>query len=307
MEILRLDIMAMDVRLGNYVKEQSDRLVAALDRHGAKLDELGADLRWSNIAMAAALEHQAARMDLFEGILDRLINATLFQVDVRPLIHGFEAVVKSARLEARAAAGAAREAVAAANATREVKEAVAAAPSMKAAPTPGWTDWEYWWKWWQASWHTPLSAFFLGFALYQAESRVHTTLFFVLGIFFSPYLAGVVTLFVLARYTAIWFRSTKRWAQLTAFGRYCCPRSDADLARDAELGDLSSTRPIGARAGAARAHSTLNGSALETTTAPVGFWAYARGWMDPVFQYFLLSTRNSFTMWYVLVHPVTIW
>ncbi len=44
----------------------------------------------------------------------------------------------------------------------------------------------------QASWHTPLSAFFLGFAIYQAESRVHTVLFYVMGTFFSPYLAGVV-------------------------------------------------------------------------------------------------------------------
>jgi hypothetical protein len=107
METLRLDIMSMEVGLGNYVKEHSDRVVAALDRHGAKLDESGADLRRSNIAMAAALERQAARMDMMEGILNRLINATLFQVDVRPLITGFEAVVKSARLDARAAAEAA--------------------------------------------------------------------------------------------------------------------------------------------------------------------------------------------------------
>jgi hypothetical protein len=190
LEILRLDIMAMEVRLSKNMKEQSDRVVAALDRHGVKLEESGADLCRANIAMAAALERQAVRMDMFEGILDRLINATLFQVDVRPVIHGFETVVRSARLDARAAADAAREAVVAANATREdVKEAVAAAPSVKTAPAPGWDDWEYWWKWWQASWHTPLSAFFLGFSLYQAESRIHTTLFFVLGIFFSPYLA----------------------------------------------------------------------------------------------------------------------
>jgi hypothetical protein len=96
LEILRLDIMAMEVRVSNNMKEQSDRVVAALDRHGAKLDESGADLRRSNIAMAAALDRQAARMDMFEGILNQLINATLFQMDVRPLIHGFEAVVKSA-------------------------------------------------------------------------------------------------------------------------------------------------------------------------------------------------------------------
>ncbi len=46
-------------------------------------------------------------MDLMKGILHQLINATVFQVDVRPLITGFEAVVKSARLDARAAADAA--------------------------------------------------------------------------------------------------------------------------------------------------------------------------------------------------------
>jgi hypothetical protein len=300
LEILRLDIMAMEVRVSNNFKEQSDRVVAALDRHGAKLDASGADLRRANVAMATALDRQAARMDLIEEVMSQLINATMFQIDVRPLIHGFESVIKNAGLEARAAADAAREAVVAANATREdVKKAVAAAPSLKVAPAPGWDDWEYWWRWWQASWHTPLSAFFFSFALYQAESRVHTTLFYVLGIFFSPYLAGVVTLFVLARYFAIWFRSTKRWVQLTPCGRYCCPRSDADLARDAELADLGPARPVGARAGATRAHSTLNSTALDTTTAPVGFWAYARGWMDPVFQYFPLSTRNSFSMWYV--------
>jgi hypothetical protein len=280
MEVLRLDMMAMENRLGNFVKEHRDRVVAALDRHGAKLDESGADHRWSNIAMAAALERQAAQMDLFEAILNRLVNATLYQVDVRPLIHGFEAVVKSARVEARAAVEAAKEVVAAANQTQEVvKEAVAAVPSAKAAPTPGYTDWQYWWSWWQASWHTPLSLFFLGFTMYQAESGVHTVLFFALGIFFSPYLAGVTLLQVLVRYATAWCRSTKRWVQLTPCGRYCCPRSAADLERDAELADLGPARPVGGRAGAAMAHSTLNDSALDTTTPPVGFWAYARGWL----------------------------
>jgi hypothetical protein len=108
LEILRLDIMAMEVRVSNNVKEQSDRVVAALDRHGAKLDESGADLRRSNVAMAAALDRQAARMDVIEDTLNRLINATLFQIDVRPLISGFEKVVKSTRMEARAAADAAK-------------------------------------------------------------------------------------------------------------------------------------------------------------------------------------------------------
>ncbi len=54
LEILRLDIMAMEVRVSNNFKEQSDRVVATLDRHGAKLDASGADLRRANVAMAAA-------------------------------------------------------------------------------------------------------------------------------------------------------------------------------------------------------------------------------------------------------------
>ena len=45
MEVLRLDMMAMENRLGNFVKEHRDRVVAALDRHGVKLDESGADHR----------------------------------------------------------------------------------------------------------------------------------------------------------------------------------------------------------------------------------------------------------------------
>ncbi len=106
--------------------------------------------------------------------------------------------MKSARLEARAAADAAKETVVAANSTRdEVKKVAAAVPSTKAAP--GWTDWEYWWSWWQASWHTPLSIFFLGFGFYQAHTRAHTVLFVVLGFGFNPYVASVALLVVAMR------------------------------------------------------------------------------------------------------------
>ena len=115
MEAFRLDIMALESRLGRSIRENGDRVVAALDRHGVKLDELGADHRWATFAMAAALDRQAEQMDMFAIILNRLVKATLFQVDLRLLIHGFEAVVKSARTEARAAAESAREAVIAAN------------------------------------------------------------------------------------------------------------------------------------------------------------------------------------------------
>ncbi len=157
LEILRLDIMSAEVRISNNVKEMADRVEDALARHGAKLDEVRADLHRSNIAAAAAFDRQAARMDAMEDTLNRLINATVFQIDVRPLINGFESVLKNAGLESRAAAGAAKEAAAAANATRavaeeavaaakqtqeEVKKSVAAVPSTKAVP--GWDDVQYW-------------------------------------------------------------------------------------------------------------------------------------------------------------------
>jgi hypothetical protein len=290
----------MEVQVSNNVKELADRVEAALDRHGAKLDESGAALRRANVVMAAALDRQAARMDMFKGILNQLINATLFQIDVRPLIHGFEAVVKSAQLEARAAADAAREAVVAANATREdVKEAVAAAPSIKAAPVPGWTDLEYWWGWWKASWHTPLSLFFLGFGFYQAHTRVHTVMFVVLGFGFNPYVASVALFVVLMRRVSECCRRGKRWVRLTPCGKYLCPLSAAEEEREAELQDLGPARPAGARGGSAMAHSTMNESALDTTAAPVGFWAYARGWLNPFFQNSPIGARNSFVVWYV--------
>jgi hypothetical protein len=270
MEALHLDIMALESCLGRSIRENGDCVVAALDHHGAKLDDLGADHRRATFAMAAALDRQAEQMDMFAIILNRLVNATLFQVDVRPLIHGFEAVVKSTRTEARAVAESAREAVIAANKTQEgVKEAVAAVPSAKRAPTPGYGDRQYWWGWWQASWSQPLSIFFLGFLLYQAESRAHTVLFFVMGTFFNPYIGGMALFIVTAKWVAAWCRSTKRW--VTPCGRYCCPRSDADLARDEELADLGPARPVGVRVGAAMAHSIFNKSTLDTTTAPIGF------------------------------------
>ena len=45
LEILRLDIMSADVRVSNNVKEMADRVEDALARHGAKLDEVRADLQ----------------------------------------------------------------------------------------------------------------------------------------------------------------------------------------------------------------------------------------------------------------------
>jgi hypothetical protein len=302
LEILRLDIMSMEVRVSNNVKEQADRVEAALVRHGAKLDEARADLHRSNIAAAAALDRQAARMDIIEDTLNRLINATIFQIDVRPLISGFESVVKNAGLEARAAASAAKEAVAAANSTRdEVKKVAAAVPSTKAATTPGYDEWMYWWQWWKATWYTPISLFFLGFALYQAERKAHTVMFFGLGIFFHPYLAGITLLLVALRYSSTCCRSTKRWIQLTPCGRYLCPRAAAETARDEVLAGMAMGRTPSrrVRAEAGMAHSTMYESALEETAPPAGFWAYARSWLNPFSRYHPLGARDSFIVWYV--------
>ncbi len=281
---------------------------AALDRHGTKLDESGADLRRANVVMAAALDKQAARMDVMEGVLQHLINTTVFQIDVRPLIHGFESVLKNAGLEARAAADAAKEAVVAGKDTQEeIKKAAAAAPSTKAAP--GWDEVQYWWNWWKATWYTPISLFFLGFSLYQAQNRVHTVGFFLLGFFFHPYLAGVTLLLVFLRYSTTCCRSTRRWIQLTPYGHYLCPRAAADVERDEEPAGMAMGRTPSrrARAGMRVVNSTMYESAMEETTPPVGFWAYAKSRLNPFFQYSPLGARDSFIVWYVWSHPVTIW
>jgi hypothetical protein len=121
----------------------------------------------------------------------------------------------------------------------------------------------------------------------------------MMGFFFSPYVAGVALFCILMRKVSECCRRGKRWVQLTPCGGYLCPRSAADEERDAELADLGPARPVGTRVGAAMAHSTMNESALDTTTAPVGFWAFARGWLNPFFQYNPLGARNSFVVWYV--------
>jgi hypothetical protein len=292
LEILRLDIMTAEVRVSNNVKVMADRVEDALARHGAKLDEVRADLQRSNIAAAAAFDRQATRMDLVEAILSQLVNATMFQIDIRPLISGIESVVKNAGMESRAAAEAAKEAAAAAKETKEeVKKSVAAAPSSKAAP--GWDDIQYWWEWWQATWYTPISLFCLGFALYQAPNRLHTVGFFAAGIFFHPYLGGVTLLLVCLRYSSKCCRSTRRWVYLSPCGRYLCPRLAEEVERDIELGGLAMGRSRRGRI----MNSTMYESAMDETSPPVGFWAYARSWFP--FQYSPLGPRTSFIVWYV--------
>jgi hypothetical protein len=303
LEILRLDIMSAEVRVSNNVKEMADRVEDALARHGAKLDEVRADLQRSNIAAAAALDRQATRMDLVEAVLSQLVNATMFQIDIRPLISGIESVVRNAGLEAKSAAGAAKEAAAAANETRTaVKAAVAAAPSTKAEPAPGWDEWQYWWNRWQNTWYTPLSLFFLGFALYEADRKAHVIGFFILGAFFQPYIAGVALVLVGIRKSTACGRKTRRWIQLTPCGRYFCPRAAAELRREEVLASMAMGRTPSrrARARSLLINSTMYESALdEADPPPSGFWAYARSWLNPFSRYRPLGAHNSFLVWYV--------
>jgi hypothetical protein len=44
-------------------------------------------------------------------------------------------------------------------------------------------------------------------------------------------------------------------------------------------------------------NSTMYESAMDETSPPVGFWAYARSWFP--FQYSPLGPRTSFIVWYV--------
>jgi hypothetical protein len=145
----------------------------------------------------AALKWQVAQIDTLSAIVNNLVNATIYQVDIRPLLHGFETVVIGLRTEAREVAEEAKAAVAA-----------AATPSVKAETASRYADWQYWWSWWQATWNQSLSVFFLGFSLgfslYQAESRAHTVLFFAMGFYFSPYLGGMALLVVIVRKCVEW-------------------------------------------------------------------------------------------------------
>jgi hypothetical protein len=256
-------------------------------------------------------------MDLVEAVLSQLVNATMFQIDIRPLISGIESVVRNAGLESRAAAGAAKEAAAAANATREVaeeavaaakqtqeevKKSAAAAPSTKSAPAPGYDELEYWWSWWKSTWYTPLCLFFLGFALYEAERKAHVIGFFLLGAFFQPYIAGVALVLVGVKKSSVCGRKTRRWIQGTPCGRYFCPRAAAELSREEVLASMAMGR-IPSRRARARSmvvNSTMYESALNTTDPPPsGFWAYARSWLNPFSRYRPLGAHNSFLVWYV--------
>jgi hypothetical protein len=242
-------------------------------------------------------------MDLVEAVLSQLVNATMFQIDIRPLISGIESVVRNAGLEARSAAGAAKEAAAAANDTRTaVKAAVAAAPSIKSAPAPGYDELEYWWGWWKSTWYTPLSLFFLGFALYEADRKAHVIGFFILGAFFQPYIAGVALVLVGIRKSTACGRKTRRWIQLTPCGRYLCPRAAAELRREEVLASMAMGRTPSrrARARSLLVNSTMYESALdEADPPPTGFWAYARSWLNPFSRYRPLGAHNSFLVWYV--------
>jgi hypothetical protein len=179
------------------------------------------------------------------------------------------------------------------------KAAAAGQSSVKMGPGPSYEDIGYWWSWWQATWNQPLSIFFLGFSLYQAENKLHKIMFFVMGFMYSPHLGGFALLVMLVRAGVAAWRKTKEAVQNSVCGRCCCPRSEAD--RDAELGEAGEPRLRSVRAAdAALEPNTGNDSVFERSgvapQGPLSFWDYARATLNP-YSYLPLGARASVDSW----------
>jgi hypothetical protein len=183
----------------------------------------------------------------------------------------------------------------------DVQKATAAAGQslVKMEPGTSYEDLNYWWSWWQATWNQPLSVFFLGFSLYQAENRLHKMVFFVMGFVYSPHLGGFALLVILVRTSIAAWQKAKRTVQDSICGRCCCPRSEAD--RDAELGEAGEPRLRSVRAAdAALEPNTGNDSVFERSgvapQGPLSFWDYARATLNP-YSYLPLGARASVDSW----------
>jgi hypothetical protein len=179
------------------------------------------------------------------------------------------------------------------------KAAAAGQSSVKIGPGTSYEDPSYWWSWWQATWNQPLSIFFLGFSLYQAENRLHKIMFFVMGFMYSPHLGGFALLVILVRAGVAAWRKAKEAVQDSVCGRCCCPRSEAD--RDAELGEAGEPRLRSVRAAdAALGPNTGNDSVFERSgvapQGPLSFWDYARATLNP-YSYLPLGARASVDSW----------
>jgi hypothetical protein len=171
--------------------------------------------------------------------------------------------------------------------------------SVKVETGASYEDLGYWWSWWQATWNQPLSVFFLGFSLYQAENRLHKMVFFVMGFVYSPHLGGFALLVILVRASMAAWRKAKQAVQDSICGRCCCPRSEAD--RDAELGEAGEPRLRSVRvADAALEPNTGNDSVFERSgvapQGPLSFWDYARATLNP-YSYLPLGARASVDSW----------
>jgi hypothetical protein len=186
---------------------------------------------------------------------------------------------------------------------KAAKQAVTGQSSVKVEPSLGYQDLGYWWSWWQATWNQPLSIFFLGFSLYQAENKLHKIVFFVMGFAYSPHLGGFALLVMFVRASVSAWRKAKRAIQDSVCGRCCCPRSEAD--QDAELGEageprLRSVRVADAAGPAIPEPNTGNDSVFERSgvapQGPLSFWDYARATLNP-YAYLPLGARASVDSW----------
>jgi hypothetical protein len=188
---------------------------------------------------------------------------------------------------------------------KAAKQAVTGQSSVKVEPSLGYQDLGYWWSWWQATWNQPLSIFFLGFSLYQAENKFHKLVFFVMGFAYSPHLGGFALIVIIVRAgLAAWLKA-KQAVQDSYCGRCCCPRSDAEADQDAEMGEASeprlrSVRVVEAAGPAILEPATGNDSVFERSgtvpQGPLSFWAYARAALSP-FSYLPLGARASVDSW----------
>jgi hypothetical protein len=183
------------------------------------------------------------------------------------------------------------------------KAAAAGQSSVKMELGPSYEDLSYWWSWWQATWNQPLSIFFLGFSLYQAENRLHKIMFFVMGFMYSPHLGGFALLVMLVRASVAAWQKAKRAVQDSVCGRCCCPRSEAG--QDAELGEAGEPRLRSVRAADAAGPAIMdpltgNDSVFERSGAapqgPLSFWDYARATLNP-YSYLPLGARASVDSW----------
>jgi hypothetical protein len=250
---------------------------------------VGEAVRSHSDRVVAAMAQQEAKLMTLQNMVMGLVNISATQVDVTPVMLALDKLIADMKVDVQQA----------------TRRAATEQGSVKAEPNLGYQDLGYWWSWWQATWNQPLSIFFIGFSLYQAENKLHKIVFFVMGFAYSPHLGGFALLVMLVRAGLAAWRKAKRAVQESYCGRCCCPRSAADDNQDAEMGAageprLRSVRATEAAGPAILEPNTGNDSVFERSGAapqgPLSFWAYARAALDP-YSYLPLGARASVDSW----------